>query len=936
MRRELGPEEATIDLDLESVDHDDVSVLIRALQETDQRLEDLTSGQVDTVTDRDGRSFLLQRAQERWHRAGIDKQAAILDTLPANIALLDAEGVIVSTNKAWRDFACANAMQDANHGIGRNYLAVCDQATGDSVRDAARVSSGIRAALAGTSKSFSLEYPCDTPAGTRWFLFTVMTLNAEPTGAVIMHLETTDKKRGEEDLRRFAAAMDASPDGIFLIDRREMRFVHVNDAACHMHALDRDQLLAINPWGVLGNSRKTLEATYDDLIASGGFAEPEEVLWPRKGAPAIWIEIRRHARLISTRWTIVVLVRDVTARKETEARIAYLNRVHAVLSGINTLIVRVRDREELFREACRIAVEQGELGMSWMGIVDNGLDRVVPVASAGMDAEFLTAIGQRLGASSNSSPGNSLPNQVIAEKKIFVTNDSQNDLRNQLGDLHERHGIHSFAILPLLVADHAVGVFVLYAREKGFFHEEQIRLLTELAGDVAFAIEHIEKQERLDYLAYYDALTGLANRSLFLERTAQYMRTAVDGNHKIAVVLVDLERFRNINDSLGRSAGDSLLRQIAQWLTHLTRDPNLVARIDADRFAIVIPKVVDEEEVARLLEKAIEEFHVQSFHLKDKPYRIAAKMGVAVFPDDADDAETLFKHAEIALKKAKVAGHRYLFYTLRMTEAVAGRLNLENQLRKALELDQYELHYQPKIDAATGRISGAEALIRWNDPITGLVAPGSFIPILEETGLIHEVGRWALSKAVEDYLRWRCAGLSVVRLAVNLSPLQLRDRGFLKEMRRIVSVDTNAAAGLELEITESLIMQDVKLSIANLREVRAMGVRIAIDDFGTGFSSLSYLSKLPIDTVKIDRSFIQELDSAQGGQALVPIIINLVHALNLNVVAEGVETEQQFRMLQLLKCDEVQGFYFSKPLPAESFATKFLIPKRALDRPPAL
>jgi diguanylate cyclase (GGDEF)-like protein len=449
-------------------------------------------------------------------------------------------------------------------------------------------------------------------------------------------------------------------------------------------------------------------------------------------------------------------------------------------------------------------------------------------------------------------------------------------------------------------------------------------LLTELAGDVAFAIAQIAKQERLDYLAYYDVLTGLANRRLFLERVAQYARIATGGGHKLALCLIDLERFKNINDSLGRTAGDSLLRQLAAWLTAQAGDASLVARIDADRFALVMPSVGDEEEVARILERALKAFSNHSFVLNDTEYRMAAKIGVAILPEDGVDAETLHKHAEVALKKAKAGGDRYLFYAQKMTETVVLRLNLENQLRRALELDEYVLHYQPKIDAVSGELVGAEALIRWNDPRTGLVPPGRFIPLLEETGLIHEVGRWALNQAMDDYLRWRSAGLSVVRIAVNLSPPQLRHRDFVAEVRRIVGVDANAAAGLELEITESLIMQDVKLSIANLQALREMGVRVAIDDFGTGYSSLSYLSKLPVDTVKIDRSFIQEMVSGKDRLKLVSIIINLAHSLKLTVVAEGVETHQQSRLLRLLGCDEMQGFLFSKPLPAANFEEKYL------------
>jgi EAL domain-containing protein (putative c-di-GMP-specific phosphodiesterase class I) len=261
-----------------------------------------------------------------------------------------------------------------------------------------------------------------------------------------------------------------------------------------------------------------------------------------------------------------------------------------------------------------------------------------------------------------------------------------------------------------------------------------------------------------------------------------------------------------------------------------------------------------------------------------------------------------------------------------MTEAVARTLTLENQLRQALDQGEFVLHYQPKVSLASGKLTGAEALIRWNDPRTGLVPPGRFIPILEETGLIHEVGRWALRKALEDYLRWRDAGLSAVRISVNVSPLQLRNPGFIAEVRQAIGTDAHVAAGLELEITESVIMQDVKNSIASLQAIRAMGVSIAIDDFGTGFSSLSYLSRLPVDTLKIDRSFVVDMSAGPQGLALVSTIINLAHSLQLKVVAEGVETEEQLRLLRVLNCDEMQGYLFSKPVASEIFQRSFLTP----------
>jgi diguanylate cyclase (GGDEF)-like protein len=618
---------------------------------------------------------------------------------------------------------------------------------------------------------------------------------------------------------------------------------------------------------------------------------------------------------------------DITEQKRAEIGIKYLNRIYAVLSGINTLILHVRDRDELFKEACRIAVEQGGFRMALICIADRRAMEIVPVASAGKDEELLSAVKDVL-SSSERAPVTMVA-RAMRENKAIVSNDSQSDPQVLLGKKYAECGVRSAAVLPLVASNEPVGVLALYASEIEFFHEEEIKLLTDLASNISFALDNIEKEKKLNYLAYYDVLTGLANRSLFLERLAPYMRSAVSRGHKLALFLIDLERFKNINDSLGRPAGDALLRQVAQWLTRNVADANLLARVGADHFAVVLPDVEQEGDVTRLLEKTMEALPQHPFQLNDAEFRIAAKIGVALFPDDGANADTLFKNAEAALKKTKRSSDGYLFYTQKMTETVATKLTLENQLRQALEKGEFVLHYQPKVSLANGKLTSAEALIRWNDPRTGLVPPGRFIPVLEETGLIYEVGRWALHKAIEVYLRWRNAGLAAVPIAVNVSPLQLRHRNFIAEIKGAIGIDAHAAAGLELEITESLIMEDVKHSIATLQAIRAMGVSIAIDDFGTGFSSLSYLSKLPVDTLKIDRSFVNDMTTAPEGLAIVSTIINLARSLKLKVVAEGVETEEQSRQLRLLSCDEMQGYLFSKPVPIEIFEARYLAPRSA-------
>ena len=617
---------------------------------------------------------------------------------------------------------------------------------------------------------------------------------------------------------------------------------------------------------------------------------------------------------------------DITERKRAEVKIRRLNRVYEVLSQINALIVRAQDRASLFTETCRIAVEAGAYRMAWIGVIDpKTLDGKV-IACHGGEGGYEDKISL---TARDGMPGSERPAcRALRQSRPVICNDLANDL--SMASLQNElltRGYKSVACFPLTVAGRPAGaVIALYAGEADVFDDDETRLLLELAGNITFAVDHIEKQEQLNYLAYYDVLTGLANRSLLLERVAQYMRSNISGEHRLALFLIDLERFKNINDWLGRPGGDALLRQVADWLTRYFGDVNLLARVGADDFAVVLPEIKQDVDVARLLEDAMNAFLLHPFRFDNAVFRVAAKVGVALFPEDGANAEALFKNAEAAVKTAKSSGNRYLFYAKKMTETVAVRLTLENQLRQALDKEEFVLHYQPKVSLASGNIAGAEALIRWNNPRTGLVPPVRFIPVLEEIGLIHEVGRWALRKALEDHRRWHRAGLAAVRIAVNVSPLQLRSSGFVAEIKQAIDDDAHPASRLELEITESLIMEDVRHTIASLRAIRAMGVTIAIDNFGTGFSSLSHLSRLPADVLKIDRSFVIDLTVTPEGLALVSTIINLAHSLKLKVVAEGVETIEQSRLLRLLNCDEMQGFLFSAALPSEIFEARYLAP----------
>lgn len=609
------------------------------------------------------------------------------------------------------------------------------------------------------------------------------------------------------------------------------------------------------------------------------------------------------------------LVQDITARRQAEEKVQRLNRMLAMLSGINAVLVRVHEREALFHAACKLAVETGRFGTAWIGMVDAPAKEVRPIATAGRDEGFVSAIADRLHWRETSSV-ESIVVTAIRTKQSVVVQDVQNDPRILHKEAYAGREIRSAAILPLLIDDQVVAVLALGAAEQDFFDAEEMRLLSELAGDIAFSLDYIEKEERLNYLAYYDSLTGLANTALFLDRLSRFVRAAEREHHELAVCVMDIDNFKGVNDALGRQAGDAILTELARRLVQCLGDAALVARLGADRFALVAPDIAGDGGVLRLLEETLPRCLKDPFHFGRSELRLAAKFGVALYPADGAQAEMLFRNAEAALKRAKASGNRYLFYTQQMTDRIAEKLSLENKLRRALEREEFVLHYQPKVDAQSGRTVGVEALLRWTSPDGELVLPAKFIPLLEESGLIVAVGVWVIRRAVEDYHYWRALDLEAPPVAVNVSAAQLRQRDFVDTVERAQG-DRSPLAAIDLEITESLLMENMDENIERLRSIQARGASIAIDDFGTGYSSLGYLARLPAQVLKIDLSFVARMLHDSDVLTLVSTMISLAHSMRLHVVAEGVETRKQVDVLRRLRCDQLQGYFISPPLPRE-------------------
>jgi diguanylate cyclase (GGDEF)-like protein/PAS domain S-box-containing protein len=733
--------------------------------------------------------------------------------------------------------------------------------------------------------------------------------------------DITEQRQAEKDLRASeslkGAILESSLDCIVTIDH-EGKIIEFNPAAEMTFGFARDQALGRTMVDLIvpPRLRDAHRRGFAHHLATGEgpvLGKRLELAAIRADGTEFPIELAITEIKSASTPTFTAFIRDITRRRESETKIKRLNRVHAVLSGINGLIVRVRERKDLYREACRIAVHAGGFKLAWIGLVDRQAARVTPVAFDGDAQGYIDRMPMTL--DEGTEHGRGLAGRAVRERKPMIANDIENDTRVLLRKQALVRGFRSLVVLPLIVSDSVVGLLALYAESPGFFDEEEMRLLLELAGDISFALEHLEQEDKLEYLAYYDSITGLANRTLFLERLEQHLHEAGRVQHQLAVVIVDIDRFRTINDSFGRQVGDALLKQMATRFLEVAGDPGMLARLGADHFAVMIPHVRVEQDLVRMIEASRSRILAEPFLVDGTQLRVATKAGIALFPNDGANAESLLRNAEAALMKAKQAGERQLFYTPQMTERVAETLALENKLRQALEKEEFVLHYQPKVDLQSRAIVGVEALIRWQSPELGLVPPGKFIGLLEETGLILEVGSWALTRAALDHRAWTEMGIKPPRVAVNVSPIQLRQRDFVGSVERAV-MEGVAPVGIDLEITESVVMEDVEATIAKLKRVRALGIKMAIDDFGTGYSSLAYLAKLPVETLKIDRSFVitmlKDLDTA----TLVQTIITLAHSLRLTVVAEGVDAEEQAQVLRLLRCDQMQGYLYSKPVPA--------------------
>jgi diguanylate cyclase (GGDEF)-like protein len=618
-----------------------------------------------------------------------------------------------------------------------------------------------------------------------------------------------------------------------------------------------------------------------------------------------------HREVIRVADGVVAIVRDITERKRDELLRTEQSRVLEMIASSTPL-------QDVLVSITQMIESQAPEFIAGVRLLEEGGTHLRHVAAPSVPEGYTSAVDRiALGPASGSCSA------AIRRQAAVVSPDIDKDsLWDDLRRHAANHGLRSCWSLPIKShQDRMLGTLVLYSRN---VHEPNA-LEEQLAGMAArlasIAIERRQAEERIRHMAHHDALTGLPNRVLLDDRLRQAMLHAQRYGHFVMVALVDLDNFKLINDSLGHNIGDELLKVVADRMVRCVRRTDSVARLGGDEFLIVMyDQQTHVDSFTPTLQK-ISEAVAQPVLVGMHSIQITCSIGVTIYPSDGDDIHTLIRNADSAKHRAKELGHnRYQFYTSEMNKRIHEKLALHDGMRNAITRKEFRLLYQPQVDLRSGAIVGVEALLRWERPDAGTISPSIFIPVAEETGQIVAIGDWVLHAACAQAKAWQRAGHAQIMMSVNVSARQFREGNLVERVSHALAESGLEASCLELELTESLIMQDVGRAIATMSELQAMGVHLSIDDFGTGYSSLSALKSFPISRLKIDRSFVQDLPDSEDDKVIATAVISLGHKLNLRVIAEGVETEAQLAFLRENECDEMQGFCFSRPVGAEEVA----------------
>ena len=697
------------------------------------------------------------------------------------------------------------------------------------------------------------------------------------TGASTIARDITLHKRSEQQLKLQSAALQAAANAIVITDS-EGKIVWVNRAFTTMTGYSEEEVLGKNPR--LLKSGEQPECYYADL-------------WSTISSGKVWRGEIVNRRKDGTTYTEEMTITPVTGDLRNLANACFI----AIKQDITE---RKRAEEELYgsRQMLQSILDAIPQRVFWKdrNSIYLGCNRAL-ATDAGLDAA--AAI---IGKSDCDLSWSAMAEHYRADDKLVMEQGSA------------KLNFHEHQSRP--------DGSVLWLQTNKLPLRDRKGKVTGVIGTYEDITERKLAEERVQFLAYYDALTGLPNRTLLQDRLAKALAGARRRKDKVALLFLDLDRFKNINDSLGHSVGDLLLQEVAERLKRWAREQDTVARVGGDEFLIVLSAVKDVADAA-VAAGRIRDAMTSEFVIQGRSLSVRCSPGISIFPDQGLDAESLIKNADAAMYSAKEGGrNKFSFFTQDMNAQAVERLTLENSLRSALEKGELFLVYQPQMEISTASIIGLEALLRWQHPDLGLVPPDKFIRIAENSGLIVPIGEWVLRTACAQARRWQAEGLPAVSVAVNVSAIQFRQEGFCELIKRVLHETDLAPQFLELELTESLLLTNADVMLSAVRELKAMGLQLAIDDFGTGYSSLSYLRQFPVSKLKVDSSFIRDIAEDADDAAITIAIISLAKSLNLKVIAEGVENEGQMSFLRAHQCDEIQGYYFSKPLAVDEVADR--------------
>lgn len=729
---------------------------------------------------------------------------------------------------------------------------------------------------------------------------------------------------------RFRLFMDNLPGAAYIKDL-DGRFTYLNEACGRLLGRSAQQVIGRRLGEILpaGVAAASIESDQRALEIRQPVEAIEEV--STLEGPRTLLSVK-FPLLNATGETTMIggISMDMTKRVLEERRLARLGRLHSMLGAINAAVVRAPSRDALFRAVCHAAVEAGGFRMAWVGLADLGHTKVDPVASYGHEAGYLDEVGRALAVTTEERQltgwsvefmqwDSGLAAEAVRRGQVILSEDIAQDPRVVFRQAALDRGYRSLVALPLTLQNETIGMVMLFADAPSAYDQDELLLLTTMGSDISFGLEYLHATQRLVSTGWYDLLTGLANRQLFIDRLSQMLADDKTAQRGVHVLLFDLRRFHEINKRVGRSGADHVLEAFASRLTAVFGRVGTVSRIGGDRFAVAV-RELRPSLLATLGTERWDGTLTAAVSFDGVAVPTPFKLGIATAPADGDKAEQLLLNAEAALRVAKESGESYAHHSPELSALASHRLQLEARLRLAVEREDFVLHYLPKVDLRTRALVGVEALIRWRDGDRLLLPAADFVPILEDIGLGEVVGRWVMQRAITDIREWQARGLEAPRVSINVSLAQVAEPDFVGKVLAAMGGPRDGAAGLDLEITETHLMTDVAATTEKLRQLRDMGIGIAMDDFGTGLSSLSQLVHLPVDSVKIDRSLILDLDlDGAGGRmaAIVAAIIGMTKALGLVALAEGVESEATARLLLELGCDQGQGYLFGLPQPAD-------------------